>query len=89
MATTFSSRDFNQRSGDAKKAASKGPVMITDRGRATHVLLSIEDYRKLASTGRGIAELLAESAVSANDFDAELERIRTDSNAPGRSADLG
>jgi len=89
MSTTFSSREFNQRSGDAKKAASEGPVMITDRGRATHVLLSIEDYRKLASAGRSIADLLAEPTALSNDFDAEIERIRTDSNAPARSADLG
>lgn len=29
--TTFSSRDFNQHSSEAKKAAEKGPVFITDR----------------------------------------------------------
>ncbi len=45
--TTLSSRQFNQEHGKAKKAAQAGPVFITDRGRATHVLLSIDDYNKL------------------------------------------
>ncbi len=45
--TTFSSREFNQDTGRAKKAASKGPVFITDRGRPAHVLLSIREYQRL------------------------------------------
>lgn len=42
--TIMSSREFNQDAGGAKKAADKGPVIITDRGRPAHVLLSFEDY---------------------------------------------
>ena len=45
--TTLTSREFNQDTGRAKKAAAKGPVFITDRGRPAHVLLSIEEYQKL------------------------------------------
>jgi prevent-host-death family protein len=45
--TTLSSREFNQNTSRAKKAAAKGPVFITDRGRLAHVLLSIEEYRRL------------------------------------------
>lgn len=45
--TTLSSREFNQDASRAKKAAAKGPVFITDRGRPAHVLLKIEDYQKL------------------------------------------
>jgi hypothetical protein len=33
MITTFSSREFHQNASGAKKAALKGPVFITDRGR--------------------------------------------------------
>ncbi|MCF5799974.1 type II toxin-antitoxin system prevent-host-death family antitoxin, partial [Pseudomonas sp. PA-1-5A] len=44
--TTISSREFNQDTSGAKKAARKGPVFITDRGKPAHVLLSIEDYQK-------------------------------------------
>lgn len=50
--TTLSSREFNQDTSRAKKAAAQGPVFITDRGTPAHVLLSIEEYRRLAG-GRG------------------------------------
>ncbi|PTM92725.1 type II toxin-antitoxin system Phd/YefM family antitoxin [Mycoplana dimorpha] len=56
--TTMSSREFNQDTGRAKKAAEKGPVFITDRGRPAHVLLSIEDYNRLSSRRLSIADLL-------------------------------
>ncbi len=59
-ATTLSSRQFNQDTSGAKKAARKGPVFITDRGKPAHVLLSIEDYRKLTGrSGATIIDLLA------------------------------
>ncbi|MFM7342476.1 MAG: type II toxin-antitoxin system Phd/YefM family antitoxin, partial [Betaproteobacteria bacterium] len=45
--TIVSSREFNQDAGGAKRAARKGPVIITDRGRPAHVLLSFEAYQKL------------------------------------------
>ncbi|MFN3515203.1 MAG: type II toxin-antitoxin system prevent-host-death family antitoxin [Phenylobacterium sp.] len=58
--TTITSRDFNQDAGKAKKAASRGPVFITDRGRPAHVLLTIEDYRTLVGERQAdIVELLA------------------------------
>jgi prevent-host-death family protein len=45
--TTLSSREFNQDTSGAKKAAKRGPVFITDRGRPAHVLLTIEEYQKI------------------------------------------
>lgn len=57
--TTFSSREFNQDTSRAKKAAARGPVFITDRGRPAHVLLTIEDYRKIAQKDDSIIDLLA------------------------------
>jgi PHD/YefM family antitoxin component YafN of YafNO toxin-antitoxin module len=42
-----SSREFNQDTIGAKRPASKGPVIITDRGRPAHLLLSFEDYQEL------------------------------------------
>ncbi|MBV1704672.1 MAG: type II toxin-antitoxin system Phd/YefM family antitoxin [Hyphomicrobiales bacterium] len=57
--TTLSSRAFNQDTGRAKRAAAAGPVFITDRGTPRHVLLSIEDYRRLAGVRRSIADALA------------------------------
>jgi prevent-host-death family protein len=57
--TTVSSRQFNQDASGAKKAATKGPVFITHRGHPAHVLLSIEEYRKLTSNTGSIVDLLA------------------------------
>ena len=50
--TTLSSGEFNRDIGAAKKAAANGPVFITDRGRPAHVLLSFEDYQRLAGGHR-------------------------------------
>ena len=67
--TTISSREFNQDAGGAKRAAEKGPVIITDRGRPSHVLLSFEEYRKLAGTGRSLLDLVAQDEDDDIDFD--------------------
>jgi prevent-host-death family protein len=67
--TTISSREFNQDSGGAKKAAEKGPVIITDRGRPSHVLLSFEDYQKLAGKEMSLLEALAQKEPGDFDFD--------------------
>lgn len=45
--TTLTSHEFNRRTNNAKKATENGPVFITDQGVCTHVLLSINDYRRL------------------------------------------
>ena len=57
--TTISSREFNQDAGGAKKAAEKGPVIITDRGRPAHVLLSFEEYQRLVGKGPSLLDALA------------------------------
>ena len=67
--TTLSSREFNQNTSRAKKAARKGPVFITDRGRPAHVLLSIKQYEKLTGKQKSIVEMLAMPGVAEIDFD--------------------
>jgi prevent-host-death family protein len=67
--TTLSSREFNQDTSRAKKAAAEGPVFITDRGKPAHVLLSIDDYRRLTGQRRNIADLLAMPGLA----DVELD----------------
>ncbi len=57
--TTLTSREFNQDASRAKRAAKAGPVIITDRGEPRHVLLSIEEYRRLSGGARRIADALA------------------------------
>jgi prevent-host-death family protein len=55
---TMSSREFNQGVSHAAKAAQKGPVFVTNRGRPSLVLLSFDEYHKLSSKGKDIVELL-------------------------------
>ena len=52
MPTTMTSREFNQATSRAKKAARSGPVLITDRGRPAHVLLTFQDYEELLGPRR-------------------------------------
>src|SRR5207249_7071623 len=61
--TTLSSREFNQDTSRAKKAARKGPVFITDRGRPAHVLMTIDDYQALTGGPMSLAEALASPRV--------------------------
>lgn len=72
--TTISSREFNQHISEAKKAANKGPVFITDRGRPAHVLLSIKEYQQLSGSRQKIADLLAMPGIA--DFELEIPRMR-------------
>jgi len=67
--TTLSSREFNQDTSRAKRAAAAGPVFITDRGRPAHVLLSIEAYRRLKGERVNIADLLAMPGGEDIEFD--------------------
>jgi prevent-host-death family protein len=67
--TTLSSREFNQDTGKAKRAARKGPVFITDRGRPAHVLLSIDEYQKITNKGKSIVDLLAMPEAAEIEFE--------------------
>ena len=71
--TTITSRKFNQDTSGAKKSARKGPVFITDRGKPAHVLLTIEDFRRLSGGAASIVDLLA--MPGADDIEFEPERI--------------
>ncbi len=69
MPTTISSREFNQDVSRAKRAADKGPVVITDRGEPAYVLLRHDTYRRLTGDNPSIRDLLAEPGVEDVDFD--------------------
>lgn len=56
---SISSREFNQDVSQAKRLARLEPLFVTDRGRPTHVLLSIETYRRLTGETDTIVDLLA------------------------------
>ncbi|MDT8758441.1 type II toxin-antitoxin system Phd/YefM family antitoxin [Sphingomonas psychrotolerans] len=55
------SREFNQDVSAAKRLARTEPVFVTDRGRPTHVLMSIDAFRQLSGERESIVDLLAMS----------------------------
>ncbi|MCX7814818.1 MAG: type II toxin-antitoxin system Phd/YefM family antitoxin [Tepidimonas ignava] len=67
--TTLSSRELNRDVTRAKKAAQHGPVIITDRGKPAHVLLSFEDYQRLTRQRRTIADALAMPEAAPIEFE--------------------
>ena len=72
--TTLSSREFNQDTGRAKRASSKGPVFITDRGKPAHVLLSMEEYQRLSGKQRNVLDTLSMPGLA--DIEFEPPRMR-------------
>lgn len=57
--TVITSRQLNQDVSAAKRAAADGPVVVTDRGEPSFVLMTIDDYHRIVRAG-------------ANDFLARL-----------------
>jgi len=71
----FSSREFNQYVGEAKRAADEGPVFITVRGEPAYALLNIRDYQKLQGEQRSLADILA---LPLDEAEIEFEPARVD-----------
>jgi prevent-host-death family protein len=75
--TTLSSREFNQGTSEAKKAANNGPVFITDRGRPAHVLMTFEEYQRITRQRRNIADALAMPGTAEIEFEPPRVTIET------------
>lgn len=69
--TTITSREFNQHTGEAKLAADKAPVLVTDRGQPAYVLMSSREYERMAGNAPFVsaAEAFADPNYSPDDFD--------------------
>ena len=46
-----SARTYNQSPSVVKAMAAKGPVFVTDRGRPSIVVMSVDDYERLSGGG--------------------------------------
>ena len=77
---SISSQEFNQDVGQAKKISQRYPVVITDRGKPSHVLLSYKQYQQLVAAQPAIADLLA----LPDDIDFELAKL----NMPLKAVNL-
>ena len=65
----LTSREFNQDVSAAKRFARTEPVFITDRGKPTHVLMSIASFRAFSGERESIVDALAAAAP----FDVDLQ----------------
>jgi prevent-host-death family protein len=75
------SREFNQDVSSAKRMARMEPVFVTDRGRPTHVLVSIDAYRRLSGQVESILDLLSERDTA----DREEAETRSDAAWAGQA----
>jgi prevent-host-death family protein len=74
--THIPSRTFNHDLSGAKRAALEGPVIVTDRGKPSHVLLSYDEYLQLSDhKPSSLVEALRMSGLGADDFDFEVEQV--------------
>jgi len=83
MTTKISSREFNQDIGGAKRAADRGPVVITDRGKPAYVLLRHDAYLRLLGKAPTIRDLVGQPGAE----DIEFEPLRLGGGAPSAKAD--
>ncbi len=75
MSTTITSREFHQDSAKLKRAIEKGPVIVTDRGKPSLVVLTYAAYEQLQPKRISLAEALY--MPGAEDIELELpERVR-------------
>ncbi len=69
--STVSARHFNQDVSAAKRSAVTEPVIITDRGKPSHVLMSFAEYRRLVADRRTIVDWLSAD----DDIDLVTEKV--------------
>ncbi|UOO89067.1 type II toxin-antitoxin system Phd/YefM family antitoxin [Vitreoscilla massiliensis] len=67
----MSSREFNQDVGRAKRESLASPVIITERGKPSHVLINYDEYMKLKGFQPKIIDLLSLN----DDIDFEPEKL--------------
>jgi PHD/YefM family antitoxin component YafN of YafNO toxin-antitoxin module len=67
--TSLTSRELNHDVSRAKKAAETGPVVITDRGRPSHVLMTYGEFERLTGTRHNLVDALSMPGLSAINFD--------------------
>jgi Antitoxin Phd_YefM, type II toxin-antitoxin system len=67
--TSITSRSFNQDVSSAKRAAERGPVLITDRGDPAFVLLRHDDYQRLVGGRPNICQMLDMPGTEDFEFD--------------------
>lgn len=73
----LSSREFNQDVSRAKRAADKGPVIITDRGEPAYVLMRHDVYKRLAGGEQSILDALYYPGAEDIEFEVPARSDKT------------
>jgi len=73
--TTLSSRELNHDVSRAKKAAKRGPVVITDRGKPSHVLITYSEFERLTGKRRNLVDALSMPGLSTIELDPPRAEI--------------
>ncbi|MDR7015617.1 type II toxin-antitoxin system Phd/YefM family antitoxin [Acinetobacter sp. 3657] len=72
---TMNSKEFNQHTNTAKKEADKAPVLITNRGEYTHILMSYMDYQKLIQNQpQTLADWFMQTNAEVADIEMEIPK---------------
>lgn len=87
--TVMTSREFNQNTAKAKRAARKGPVYITERGRPAYVLISKEEHEKLKAGDEAGAYPGKRKFISAAEALAHPESAHIDFEVPESKGSWG
>ncbi|GAB96041.1 prevent-host-death family protein [Kineosphaera limosa] len=67
--SVVSARTFNQSPSAVKAMAKEGPVIVTDRGRPTIVVMDYDEYERLSDGGGSVRDSLV------IDVDVEFEPV--------------
>lgn len=65
----MTSREFNQQVSRAKRAAKDGPIIVTDRGKPSLVVMTHEEYVRITGKEKNILEMLAMPGMEDIEFD--------------------
>jgi prevent-host-death family protein len=74
----LTSRQFNQDRAGAKRAARKGPVIVTERGKPDLVLLSYDEYQRSQGKMPTLSDLLDCPAIYDVEDDVPLRSREID-----------
>ncbi|MDR6970164.1 type II toxin-antitoxin system Phd/YefM family antitoxin [Leifsonia shinshuensis] len=75
----ITAREFNQDTSAAKRSATTEPLIITDRGEPSFVLLTYAEYQQLTGGVRSIVDMLRQD--ERGDFDMEFPPAHIESKA--------
>lgn len=72
---TVTGKEFNQRPSRVKRAAENEPVVITEHGRPSFVLMTYAEYQRLHTAPADLAAWLEMDTGDGADIDFDIEPV--------------